>query len=146
SSRTSGALSPVSSSTGGGSSSLPSTEPNCHAEKPSISSRGMNRASLLDKGFILGDSPNHDLAFVGQAACDLENLLLLVLDLRQAHRPARFEVVAQILGRTRGHVAQNELSELVGHPLERDDEHVAGDLLEHELYGAAVQLGQVLEG
>ena len=49
--------------------------------------------------FIGASAGQHDLALVGQAPHDLEHFLLLGLDLRKAHRPARLEVLAQRLGR-----------------------------------------------
>src|SRR5690606_1616961 len=115
-----------------GASSLPSTAAKRQADTPSISSRGMKReyGSLRGfcvvmgkpsrgalrcerlraagrrsyKGLFFAAAAQSDLAFVGEAAHHLEDVLLLRLHLGQADRAARFEVFAQRFGCARGHV------------------------------------------
>ena len=64
---------------------------------PAAPCGGGTLRKLLDE-FVVAAAADHDLAFVGQAAHDLEHFLLLGLDLGHAHRAARFQVFAQRLG------------------------------------------------
>src|SRR5690606_25885254 len=81
------------------------------------------RRMLFDKTLI-SLATHHDLTFLGEAAHDAEDLPLLRLDLGQAHRPLRLQVVAQHLGGTLGHVFEDLLAQRLARPLERDDQRL----------------------
>src|SRR6201996_1741639 len=152
---------------GDGGPPAPPNEPGRQLAKPSSSSRGMKRDCGAPRGGtgigfskssaarawkvealeeVIGASRSqHDLAFVDQAADDLQHFLLLGLDFRHAHRAARIEVFAQRLGGTAGHVAEHLLAQLRRGALERDDQRLALHFLEQRLEALVVELVQVVE-
>src|SRR4051794_10985886 len=98
-----------------------SKSPSFQAANELSSSRGMKRAYAFFAALPLGGGTlrnsldilvvaagrEDDGAFLDQAAHHLQHFLLLGLDLRQAHRAARLELLAQRLGGTRRHVAED---------------------------------------
>ncbi|KAF1070496.1 MAG: hypothetical protein GAK39_01977 [Variovorax sp.] len=63
----------------------------------------------------------------------------------QAHRAAAFQVLAQRLGRTHGHVGQDLVAHFHRTALERDDQRLGHHFAQHQLHRAVVQFDQVVE-
>ena len=89
--------------------------------------------------------PNYDLAAFGQIAHDLQDLALLRLDFRHAHRTARVEVFGEQFGGALRHVREELLAQRRLRALQRDDQRLGLDFLQQQLDRAVFQVEQVLE-
>src|ERR1043166_3436082 len=77
---------------------------------------------------IVAPSREHQGAGVGEAPRDREHLLLRVVHLGEAQRPALGHLVADRIGGARGHAAEHLLAQFLLAALERDDQHVILDV------------------
>jgi hypothetical protein len=85
------------------------------------------------------------LPFVGQAAHDLQNLLLLRFDFRQAHRTLGVQVFAHHLAGPLRHVLEDLFAQVLGRALERDDQHFGLHFAQQQLDAAVVDVDDVIE-
>src|SRR5690606_32014050 len=104
---------------------------------------GAGRWPRSYEGLLLGGQL--DGAGVGHAADLGEDLLLRGLDLGQAHGPAGLHVLEQDLRGALGHVGGDLLPDPGLGAAQGDRQLVAGDLAQHRLDGAVVQVGEVVE-
>src|SRR5262245_54020829 len=101
--------------------------------------------SSIDQLFVAAALRDHDLALGGEVLGQADKLSLRLVDVAQAHRSHGAHVVAQHLGGARRHVAQEELADRVGCPLERDRELVLIDMPHQGLRRAGIKLDEIVE-
>src|SRR5690606_33444764 len=87
----------------------------------------------------------NDFAGIGHAPGNGENFLLRRLHLADADRPLGLQIVLQQLGGTLGHVAEDLVLDLVVSPLERHDQHLAGDFTQQQLDAPVVHVGKIIK-
>ena len=68
---------------------------------------GSRADRLSDQCFVATFAAEHNLTFIHQFAHNLENLLLLGFDFRQADRALGFQIFLECFRGTAGHVLEN---------------------------------------
>src|SRR5262245_4161486 len=102
-------------------------------------------SSSIDQFFVAAALRDHDLALGGEVLGQADQLPLCLVDVAQAHRSHGAHVVAQHFGGARRHVAQKELADRLGCPLERNCELVLVDMPHQRLGRASIKLDEIVE-
>src|SRR6266851_630783 len=98
----------------------------------------------LDKD-VLATALDHDLFGIFQSTHDVDDALLGLFDLAQAHRATDFHLFAQCLRRARRLIAEDPFLQLFACTAHRQRQVLAVDLAQHALQRAVVQANQIVE-